>query len=73
MADKKKLTVAELLARDKKARGEKGGKDDKDRPPAPKVASTSTALSPAASTWGRRRAAMRSRMTGTWPWFSATS
>ena len=29
MADKKKLTVAELLARDKKARGEKGGKDDK--------------------------------------------
>ena len=29
MADKNKLTVAELLARDKKARGEKGGKDDK--------------------------------------------
>ena len=29
MADKKKLTVAEQLARDKKARGEKGGKDDK--------------------------------------------
>ena len=29
MADKKKLTVAELLARDKKARGEKVGKDDK--------------------------------------------
>lgn len=29
MADKKKLTVAELLARDEKARGEKGGKDDK--------------------------------------------
>lgn len=29
MADNKKLTVAELLARDKKARGEKGGKDDK--------------------------------------------
>ena len=29
MADKKKLTVAELLARDKKARGEKGGKNDK--------------------------------------------
>ncbi|WP_225746036.1 tripartite tricarboxylate transporter TctB family protein [Corynebacterium sp. Marseille-P4611] len=29
MADKKKLTVAELLARDKKARGEKGGKGDK--------------------------------------------
>ena len=29
MADKKKLTVAELLARDKKARGEKGGKDEK--------------------------------------------
>ena len=28
MADKNKLTVAELLARDKKARGEKGGKDD---------------------------------------------
>lgn len=29
MADKNKLTVAELLARDKKARGEKGGKGDK--------------------------------------------
>lgn len=29
MADKNKLTVAELLARDKKARGEKGGKDEK--------------------------------------------
>ena len=29
MADKNKLTVAELLARDKKARGEKGGKNDK--------------------------------------------
>lgn len=29
MADKNKLTVAELLARDKKARGEKSGKDDK--------------------------------------------
>ena len=29
MADKNKLTVAELLARDKKARGEKGGKADK--------------------------------------------
>ena len=29
MADKNKLTVAELLARDKKARGEKGGKDGK--------------------------------------------
>ena len=29
MADKNKLTVAELLARDKKARGEKGGKDNK--------------------------------------------
>lgn len=29
MADKNKLTVAELLARDKKARGEKDGKDDK--------------------------------------------
>ena len=29
MADQNKLTVAELLARDKKARGEKGGKDDK--------------------------------------------
>ena len=29
MADKNKLTVAELLARNKKARGEKGGKDDK--------------------------------------------
>ncbi len=29
MADKNKLTVAELLARDKKTRGEKGGKDDK--------------------------------------------
>lgn len=29
MADKNKLTVAELLARDKKARGEKDSKDDK--------------------------------------------
>ena len=29
MADKNQLTVAELLARNKKARGEKGGKDEK--------------------------------------------
>ena len=29
MADKNQLTVAELLARNKKARGEKDGKDEK--------------------------------------------